>query len=157
MNTASVALLTRVSGLNATLARNIEVEDSGVVSIRWRNGALGSMNVTMLTYPQNLEGSITVLGETGSARIGGKALNRIEHWQFAAPHDMDERIDQVGYETESVYGFGHPVYYGNVIDTLQGQALPLVDGRAGLRSLELMIAAYRSARDGVRVGLPLVL
>jgi UDP-N-acetyl-2-amino-2-deoxyglucuronate dehydrogenase len=147
----------QVHAFTATQARRIQAEDSGVMSLRLRHGGLASINVTMLTYPQNLEGSITVLGETGSARIGGKALNRIEHWQFASPHAMDERIDQVGYETESVYGFGHPVYYGNVIDTLQGQALPLVDGRAGLRSLELMIAAYRSARDGVRVGLPLVL
>ena len=50
--------------------RNIEAEDTGVVNIKWRNGALGSMAVTMLTYPKNLEGSITILGETGSARVG---------------------------------------------------------------------------------------
>src|ERR671917_2194282 len=57
-----------VQAFTATLERNIQVEDTGVVSIRWRTGALGSMNVTMLTYPKNLEGSITIIGEKGTAR-----------------------------------------------------------------------------------------
>jgi UDP-N-acetyl-2-amino-2-deoxyglucuronate dehydrogenase len=63
----------------ATLARHIEVEDTGVVNIKWRSGALGSMNVTMLTWPKNFEGSITILGEHGTVRVGGVAVNRIEH------------------------------------------------------------------------------
>lgn len=67
----------------ATLERDIEVEDTGVISLRWRNGALGSMNVTMLTYPKNLEGSITILGEKGTVRVGGVAVNEIQHWEFA--------------------------------------------------------------------------
>ena len=78
-----VGAVESVHAMTATLARNIEVEDSGVVSIRWRNGALGSMNVTMLTYPKNLEGSLTILGERGTVRLGGVALNRIDHWEFA--------------------------------------------------------------------------
>ena len=93
--------------------RNIEAEDTGVMNIRWRNGALGSMAVTMCTYPKNLEGSITILGETGTVRIGGMAVNEI-------------------------------------------QAEPVTDGREGLKSLELIIAAYLSARDHKTVGLPLV-
>src|SRR5690606_31003439 len=55
----------------ATLARNIQVEDTATVGIRWRSGALGSVNVTMLTYPRNLEGSITIIGEKGTVRVGG--------------------------------------------------------------------------------------
>ena len=66
-----------------TLARHIEVEDTGVAALKWRNGAMGSINVTMLTHPKNLEGSITVLGEKGTVRIGGVAVNKIEHWEFA--------------------------------------------------------------------------
>ena len=65
-------------------------------------------------------------------------------------------LQSAGYQTASVYGFGHPLYYANVIDTLRGEANAQVDGYEGLRSLEVVIAAYRSARDGVRVGLPLV-
>lgn len=144
-----------VQAFTATLARNIEVEDTGVLSIKWRSGALGSMNVTMLAYPQNLEGSITILGEKGTAKIGGVAVNEVQHWQFADTDPDDELIKKASYETTSVYGFGHPLYYDNVIKTLRGEAEAETDGREGLRSLELLIAAYISARDGRRISLPL--
>ena len=139
----------------ATLARNIEVEDTGVVSLKWRSGALGSLNVSMLTYPKNLEGSITVLGEKGTVRIGGLAVNEIKHWDFLEkePEDMD--VQNANYETTSVYGFGHTLYYQNVIDAMRGRAEPETDGREGLRSLEVLIAAYISSRDGKRISLPL--
>jgi UDP-N-acetyl-2-amino-2-deoxyglucuronate dehydrogenase len=139
----------------ATLARDIEVEDTGVVSLRWRNGALGSMNVTMLTYPRNMEGSITILGEHGTVRIGGVAVNEIQQWEFATPDPDDDKVREASYETTSVYGFGHPLYYDNVIKVLRGEAEPETDGREGLKSLEVLIAAYKSARDGKRVALPL--
>ena len=138
----------------ATLARNIEVEDTGVVSIKWRSGALGTMNVTMLTYPKNLEGSITIIGEKGTVRVGGLAVNEIQHWDFAETDSDDERVRSASYETTSVYGFGHPLYYKNVIDVLRGDAEPETDGREGLRSLEILVAIYLSARDGKRVSLP---
>ena len=144
-----------VQTYTATLARNIEVEDSGVMSIRWRSGALGSVNVTMLTYPKNLEGSITILGETGSVRIGGVAVNEIQLWTFADSDPDDTAIASANYDTTSVYGFGHSLYYDNVINVLRGQASPETDGREGLKSLELLIAAYLSARDGRRISLPL--
>ncbi|MEM7402017.1 MAG: Gfo/Idh/MocA family oxidoreductase [Pseudomonadota bacterium] len=139
----------------ATLARNIEVEDTGVISIKWRSGALGSMNVTMLTYPKNLEGSITIIGEKGTVRVGGVAVNEIQHWEFSEPLDEDKKIHEANYETTSVYGFGHPLYYDNVINVLRGEADPETDGREGLKSLEVLIAAYLSAKDGKRVALPL--
>ncbi|AGA32384.1 putative oxidoreductase [Thioalkalivibrio nitratireducens DSM 14787] len=135
--------------------RDIEVEDTGVLNVRWRNGALGSMSVTMLTYPKNLEGSITILGEQGTARIGGVAVNDIQIWDFAEPRDYDADIKAANYETTSVYGFGHPLYYKNVVDVLRGEAEPETDGREGLKSLEVLIAAYLSARDGRTVSLPL--
>jgi UDP-N-acetyl-2-amino-2-deoxyglucuronate dehydrogenase len=144
-----------VQAYTATLERNIQVEDTGVVSIRWRAGALGSMNVTMLTYPKNLEGSITIIGEKGTVRVGGVAVNRIDHWEFADSDPDDERIQQASYDTASVYGFGHSLYYDNVIKSLRGEAVPDTDGREGLRSLEILIATYLSARDGRRVALPL--
>jgi UDP-N-acetyl-2-amino-2-deoxyglucuronate dehydrogenase len=144
-----------VMAYTGTLARNIEVEDTGVAALKWRNGAMGTINVTMLTYPKNLEGSITILGERGSVRIGGVAVNEIKHWQFEQPDAMDAQIDEASYQTTSVYGFGHPLYYNNVIETLRGEAQPETDGREGLRSLELLIAMYMSARDGKRINLPL--
>jgi UDP-N-acetyl-2-amino-2-deoxyglucuronate dehydrogenase len=144
-----------VQAFTGTLARNIQVEDTGVVNVRWRSGALGSMNVTMLTYPRNLEGSLTVIGEKGTVRIGGVAINDVQHWEFAEPDPDDERVREASYETTSVYGHGHPRYYENVIATLRGEAAPETDGREGLRSLELLIGIYLSARDGRTVSLPL--
>ena len=144
-----------VQAMTATLARDIEVEDSGVLNVRWRNGALGSMAVTMLAYPQNLEGSITILGEKGTVRVGGVAVNDIRIWDFAEPVEYDARVREAGYETTSVYGFGHPLYFKNVIDVLRGKAEPDTDGREGLKALEVLIAAYISARDGRTVSLPL--
>jgi UDP-N-acetyl-2-amino-2-deoxyglucuronate dehydrogenase len=144
-----------VMAFTGTLARDIEVEDTGVAALRWRNGAMGSVNVTMLAYPKNYEGSITILGEHGTVRIGGVAVNEIEHWEFAAPHAMDAGLKDASYQTTSVYGFGHPLYYDNVIRTLRGECEPETDGREGLKSLELLIAMYRSARDGKRINLPL--
>lgn len=144
-----------VQAYTATLARHIEVEDTGAMAIRWRSGALGSMNVTMLTYPKNLEGSITIIGERGTVRVGGVAVNRIEHWEFDSPDPDDQKVKDASYQTTSVYGFGHPLYYDNVIKTLAGEEEPETDGREGLKSLEIVIAAYLSARDGRRVPLPL--
>jgi UDP-N-acetyl-2-amino-2-deoxyglucuronate dehydrogenase len=109
----------------------------------------------MLVYPQNYEASITVIGERGTVRIGGLAVNQIQHWQFADQRPDDERAKEASYETTSVYGFGHPLYYENVIQALRGQAEAETDGREGLRSLELLVATYLSARDGRRVSLPL--
>jgi len=135
--------------------RQIEVEDTGVINLKWRNGALGSVAVTMLTYPQNFEGSITILGETGTVRVGGVAANEIQHWNFADTMDYDSDVKNANYETASVYGAGHLLYYKNVIDVFRGKAEPETDGRQGLKSLEVLIAAYLSARNGKTMSLPL--
>lgn len=144
-----------VMAYTGTLERDIEVEDTGVAALRWRSGAMGTLNVTMLTYPKNLEGSITILGEKGTVRIGGVAVNEIQQWQFSDQQPEDEQVNAASYATTSVYGFGHSLYYDNVIGTLRGEAEPETDGREGLKSLELLIAMYLSARDGKRIALPL--
>lgn len=144
-----------VQAYTATLDRNIQVEDSGVISLRWRSGALGTVNATMLTYPKNLEGSITILGEHGTVKVGGVAVNEITHWEFADTRPEDEQVRSASYQTDSVYGFGHPAFYEDVIKALRGEAVVTTDGREGLKSLELLVASYLSARDGKRVSLPL--
>ncbi len=144
-----------VQAYTATLDRNIQVEDSGVISLRWRSGALGTVNATMLTYPKNLEGSITILGEHGTVKVGGVAVNEITHWEFADTRPEDEQVRSASYQTDSVYGFGHPAFYEDVIKALRGEPVVTTDGREGLKSLELLVASYLSARDGKRVSLPL--
>ncbi len=144
-----------VQAMMGTLARNIEVEDTGVLNIRWRSGALGSMSVTMLTYRQNLEGSIAILGERGTVKLAGPALNEIQHWEFADGESAVDEMKQLNYQIASVYGSGHIHYYENVIKVLRGEAKPQTDGREGLRSLELLVSAYLAKKEGKTIHLPL--
>ena len=140
-----------VQSFSGTLARRIEAEDTIVVNLRFRSGALGSINVTVLTYPKNLEGSITVLGEKGTVRISGVALNKIEQWQFEDLHPMDEEVKNISYETGSVYGFGHLDFYRHCMDVLDNGAEELVSGREGRKTVEIIEAAYQSALSGGQV------
>ena len=144
-----------VMAKTATLARRIETEDSGVAILKFRSGALGSIEVTMLAYPRNLEGSITVLGEKGSVKIGGTAVNKVDYWQFAEYDDDDKLIELVETNPPNVYGLGHQGYYRNVLAVLRGEAKPDTDGRAGRKSLELILGIYESAKTGREVPLPL--
>ncbi len=139
----------------ATQARKIEAEDSGVAVLKFRNGALGVIEVNVLTHPRNWEGSITIVGENGTAKIGGTAVNKIEHWAFAEYDDDDKRIELASTNPPTVYGFGHEGYYRNVLAVLQGGAQPETDGRAGRKSLELILGIYESAKTGRDVPLPL--
>lgn len=145
-----------VMAKTATMARRIEAEDSGAALLKFRNGAIGVLEVTMLTFPKNLEGSITLLGERGTVKIGGTAVNRIEHWQFADYDDDDKLVESANTNPTSVYGFGHEPYYRNVLKVLRGQAVPETDGRAGRKSLELILGIYESAKTGREVPLPLI-
>jgi UDP-N-acetyl-2-amino-2-deoxyglucuronate dehydrogenase len=139
----------------ATQARKIEAEDSGIGILKFRSGALGVIDVNVLTYPKNLEGSITILGETGSVKIGGTAVNRVEHWTFASYDDDDKLVDSANTNPPNVYGFGHEGYYRNVLAVLRGQAKAETDGRAGRKSLELILGIYESAKIGREVPIPL--
>ena len=144
-----------VMAKTATMARRIETEDSGIAILRFRSGALGTIEVTMLTYPRNMEGSITLLGEKGTVKIGGTAVNKVEHWIFADSDPDDEAIHSLDSSPPNVYGFGHEGYYRNVLAVLRGDAKPDTDGRAGRKSLELILGIYESARTGRDVPLPL--
>ena len=139
----------------ATLARKIEAEDTGIAVLQFESGALGCIEVTMLTYPKNLEGSITILGERGTVKVGGTAVNRVEHWTFADYDDDDKLVDTANTAPPNVYGFGHQGYYRNVLAVLRGEATADTDGRAGRKSLELILGIYESARTGQEVRLPL--
>ena len=132
-----------VKSITATLARNIEAEDTGSAIIRFQNGAIGSINVTMLTYPKNLEGSITILGEKGTVRIGATSMNKIEHWKFADKQPYDNEIEKYNTNPTSIYGFGHSGYYRNVIDCLQANACSSSDGSEGRKSLFLLEQIYK--------------
>lgn len=142
--------------LTGTLGRKIEAEDTGSAVFRFKNGAIGSINVTMLTFPKNIEGSITILGENGTVKLGGMAMNRIERWEFETADDDDLLATESCYEPADVYGYGHTAYYSNVLDVLGGKAEPCADGTEGRKSLELVCALYRSVKEAGPVNLPLM-
>ena len=144
-----------VMAKTATQARRIEAEDSGVAVLKFRSGALGVIEVNVLTYPRNIEGSITILGETGSVKVGGTAVNRVEHWQFESYDDDDKLVDAAATTPPSVYGYGHEGYYRNLLPVLRGTARADTDGRAGRKSLELILGIYESAKTGRDVPIPL--
>lgn len=144
-----------VMGKTATQARRIEAEDSGIGILKFRSGALGVIEVNVLTYPRNLEGSITIIGERGTVKVGGTAVNRVEHWSFAEYDDDDKLVEAANTNPPTVYGFGHEGYYRNVLAVLRGEAKPETDGRAGRKSLELILGIYESAKTGCEVAIPM--
>jgi len=139
----------------ATMARNIETEDTGTAILRFINGTIGTINVTMLTFPKNYEGSVTILGEKGTVKVGGIALNKVEKWEFEDYDDDDRLLEEVNYQPLTVYGSGHLPYYHNIIEAMNGKNSPHTNGRDGRKSLEIILAFYESARTGKKIDLPL--
>lgn len=144
-----------VSASTATMSRKIEAEDTGCAILNFTNGAIATINVTMLAFPKNFEGSITILGEKGSVKIGGVAINKIEKWEFEDYDDDDRVISESNYQPPNVYGFGHLPYYHNVVNALLGKDKPNTDGRDGRKSVEIIQAIYQSSREGRKITLPL--
>jgi predicted dehydrogenase len=133
----------------------IEAEDTAVVVLRFKNGALGVIEATTAIRPKDLEGSISILGETGSVEIGGFAVNQMRVWNFVEPQPDDaEVMTRFSVNPPNVYGFGHQAYYDHVVSCLRDGAAPSVDGNEGRKSLELINAIYESIESGkeVRVG-----
>ena len=144
-----------VMAMTTTMARKIETEDMGAAVVRFRNGVIATINVSMLVFPKNYEGSITILGEKGTVKIGGIAVNKIEKWEFEEYDDDDKIVFESNYNPPNVYGYGHLGYYKNVADVLGGAAEPDTDGRSGRKSLELILGIYKSSQTGKKIALPL--
>jgi len=131
---------------------DIEAEDTAVVMLKFKNGALGVIEATTAIRPKDLEGSISVLGETGSVEIGGFAVNEMKTWNFSEMTDEDESvIEKYSVNPPNVYGFGHQAYYEHVVDCIQNKTPQLVDGLKGRKSLELINAIYESIETGNEV------
>ncbi len=139
----------KVSAFCNTLNRKIEMEDTAVMNFEFEKGILGNLSSTMLTYPKNLEGSITILGEKGTVKIGGIALNKIEKWMFEEQSDEDNLLDEVNYEVDSVYGSGHYYFYQKILDTLINGKENLFSLEEGLVNLKLIMAAYESSNENI--------
>lgn len=143
----------KVTAITGRLGRNIEAEDTGSAVIRFRSGAIGSINVTMLVHPANLEGSLALMGENGTARLGGVALNTVADWIFSPELPSDGPVASAGYVPPTVYGHGHSGYYRQVIMALRGMDCTIPDGIEGRKSVRLIQAIYESARTGTTIPL----
>lgn len=143
-----------VYAVSTTALVDIEAEDTAVVTLRFRNGALGVIEATTATRPKDLEGSISILGEQGSVEIGGFAVNEMKTWNFTEPEPEDEKVlKDYSVNPPNVYGFGHQEYYEHVVDSIVNGHPHLVDGLQGRKSLELITAIYESIETGQPVSL----
>lgn len=130
-----------------TLNHNIDVEDTGIVILKFESGALGVIEATTCTFSKDLEGSLTILGENGSVKIGGFAVNKMDIWDFKDNEKEDELIDKYSTMPPDVYGFGHLEFYKNVIDSITHNKDQQIDGEEGKKSLKLIQAIYKSAEE----------
>jgi len=137
-----------------TALARIEAEDTAVVLLRFRNGALGVIEATTAARPKDLEGSISLLGERGTVEIGGFAVNQMRTWQFAEPLPGDDEVmARYSVNPPNVYGFGHQAFYEHVVECITTDRRQLVDGLEGRKSLELISAIYESIETGWEVPL----
>ncbi|MGM0520205.1 MAG: Gfo/Idh/MocA family protein [Campylobacterota bacterium] len=137
---------------STTALVNIEAEDTAIVTLKFRNGALGIIEATTAVRPKDLEGSISILGETGTVEIGGFAVNKMLHWNFTHKKDGDDEVmEKYSVNPPNVYGFGHQAYYEHVVDSILNNKKHLVDGLVGRKSLELISAIYESIETGKEV------
>jgi len=131
---------------------NIEAEDTAVVTLKFKNGALGIIEATTAVRPKDLEGSLSILGEKGAVEIGGFAVNKMLHWNFSERLSADDEVlRKYSVNPPNVYGFGHQAYYEHVVDSILNNKAQLVDGLEGRRSLELIMAIYESIETGKEV------
>lgn len=143
-----------VFAMGTTALANIEAEDTAVVTLRFKNGALGVIEATTAVRPKDLEGSISVLGENGTVEIGGFAVNKMLVWNFTERQAEDDTIlEKYSVNPPNVYGFGHQAYYEHVVDCLINKKPHMVDGLVGRKSIELINAIYESIETGKEISL----
>lgn len=134
----------------------IEAEDLGIALIKFKNGSYGIVEGTTNIYPKNLEETLYIFGEKGTVKAGGASVNVIEEWRFSDMLDDPDEVKARFHENPpNVYGFGHTPLYADVIDAIQNDRAPYVDGEAGKRALELVLAIYKSASTGQIIKFPL--
>lgn len=133
----------------------LECEDIGMAVVKFKNGAVGTIEGTVNVYPKNLEETLYLFGETGTVKIGGTSTNNIDVWDFADENEGDTKNKGLQEETSNVYGNGHTSLYADVIDAIKNDRKPYIDAVAGRNAVEMILAIYQSAATGRPVKLPL--
>ena len=133
----------------------LEAEDVGMAVVKFKNGAIATIEGTTNVYPKNLEETLYIFGEKGTVKIGGTSTNNIDVWDFADESEADTKNKGLQEETSNVYGNGHTSLFADMIDAIQNDQKPYVDAYAGRDALELVLAIYKSQKEGHAVRLPL--
>ncbi len=138
-----------------TFHKYIEAEDVGMAVVKFKSGAVATIEGTTNVYPKNLEETLFVFGEDGTVKISGKSTNDIEVWEFRDEKDSDKSSQGFHEETENIYGNGHNALYADVIDAIKTGRKPYIDAIEGKKALEMVLAIYKSEKEGIPVKLPL--
>ena len=133
----------------------LEAEDIGMAVVKFKNGAIGTIEGTTNVYPKNLEETLYMFGEKGTVKLGGTSTNNIDVWEFADEQEADKENQNLQEATSNVYGNGHTSLYADMIDAIEHDRKPYVDAVAGRNALEMVLAIYKSQKEGVPVKLPL--
>ncbi|MBQ8120743.1 MAG: Gfo/Idh/MocA family oxidoreductase [Ruminococcus sp.] len=133
----------------------LEAEDIGMAVVKFKNGAVATIEGTTNVYPKNLEETLYIFGEKGTVKIGGTSTNNIDVWDFADESDADQENKGLKEATSNVYGNGHTSLFADVIDAINNDRQPYVDAVAGRNALEMILAIYKSQKTGEPVKLPL--
>ena len=133
----------------------LEAEDIGMAVVKFKNGAVATIEGTTNVYPKNLEETLYLFGENGTVKLGGKSTNNIDVWDFADETEEDSKNKGLEEVTSNVYGNGHTSLYTDVIDAIKNDRKPYVVAYAGKNARELVLAIYKSQKEGRPVKLPL--
>jgi len=137
--------ITEAKSLYDTLNHDIEIEDVGVSALRFENNALGSLNWTTCAYNANYEGSITIIGELGTIKIGGRYLNKIDHWDVQAcplPEDEEFNDQPNTYSHYKGTSSNHDKLINDLISQIIEDRRGVVEGPEGLKSIEAIEKIY---------------
>ncbi len=133
----------------------IECEDIGMAVVKFKNGAIGTIEGTVNVFKENLEETLYLFGEKGTCKIGGKSTNNIDFWNFSDKDVNDDKNKNLQEQTSNVYGNGHTSLYADVIDAIKNDRKPYIDAVAGRNAVEMILAIYKSSFTGQPVKLPL--
>ncbi|KSV57495.1 Gfo/Idh/MocA family protein [Acetivibrio ethanolgignens] len=132
----------------------LEAEDLGMAVVKFKNGAIATIEGTTNVYPQNLEETLYLFGEKGTVKLGGKSTNNIDVWDFADETEEDVKNKGLEEVTSNVYGNGHTSLFADMIKAIEEDRQPYVDAYAGRRALEMVLAIYKSQKTGEVVKFP---
>ena len=133
----------------------LEAEDVGMAVLKFKNGAVATIEGTVNVYPKNLEETLYIFGETGTVKLGGTSCNNIDVWDFASGKSGDSENANLKEQTSNVYGNGHTALFADMEEAIRTGRSPYIDAAAGKRALEIVLAIYKSQLTNRPVKLPL--